>query len=201
MTRLFDDQYRTKSTDTVDAAHFDARFRSIDLRMHALEELVVSYEAEVERLKTLNIELVRNAIGESLATVEEQTKLIGLLVFPVTSQSHEMQQGEHVFNIPSADLAKIGEATFATLIPQSTPAYRMTGVVTDIDVDNAQITVLITDVSGNGVFESWFIGFGFLAAGREGVNHRGDYDGGATYFKNDAVFLQGNRVKILVTCR
>lgn len=182
------DIYRSKDTDTLSKEHFDPRFKDIDIRLNDLEQQRVSYEAEIDRLKSLNLELIRNAISESLAVVEEQTKLLGLLVFEIENQTITMQQGEVVFSVSSGDLSKITGAGYATMIPQSTPENRMTGVVTDIDVDNGQLTLQITDVNGEGSFDNWFMGVGFLAAGRDGLNYRGDYDSELTYYKNDVVW-------------
>lgn len=171
--RWFDELYRVGDGEDAGPAFFNRRFRSLDERVHTLEDDRVSYLDELGRIRTITIEQATVLLQDAAALVEGMAQLATIV--SVTSPTQRaIGPGLVTFTVPQAERAAVPQVAYVVAVPRADRDTRMGGFMTGFNAETGALEFDATDVAGDGTFGDWIIGLAGTAGAGTGASTAGD---------------------------
>lgn len=155
--KLFDGLYKVLGGEKQDIDFFNKRFRSVDERIHPLEEQRVSVDTEIERLRAITIEQVTAILSDAAAILEGFSSL-GTILTVSTASSMAIETGAKVAIVALADRDKVPSGGYVTAKPVGVGDVQMSGFITFYNAETGELRFDATDVTGSGSYSDWIVG-------------------------------------------
>lgn len=155
--RLFGKVYEVFSNEDADAKFFNSRFGSIDERLHALELLKVSVEAEQKRIRDITVAEATVILQDAAAAVEGIAQLATVITLHSLS-TLSLETGSHQLVIDQAEWELVPQNAYVTLTPVADRTHRMSGYLSGYQPDTGTMDIDVIQVEGSGTHSQWLIG-------------------------------------------
>ena len=155
--RLFDKIYRVAELLTIDSKFFNSRFRSVDDRLHSLEEVKGSWAEESARLSKIAIDQV-TALMADAANVSASFAHLGAILSVKSLSTFSIQEGVVTLIVNEADRSKVPSAAFIAAVPLGIADAGLSGIMTEWDADTGVMKFHGSSLRGEGTYSEWVVG-------------------------------------------